>query len=389
MGSLTYWNTKFPSPVLDYWITVGFSDIPSSPGLKTMYMLDACLAVGLGSLYSKWSHLSGLKTALWAFIICTDGQAECEVCSKPLFSSQSLHICRRKQGRVCSKKCAHALIAVEDPDHVKRRMLARRATCEAEYGGPTASSSKAVTDKQSKSLKARWLSDGEAITLARRTTNLDRHGDPSGWSITRREAQSARIVAHFADPSVAAKRVESVRKAYADPKRRRSISKKSKDTFSSRNNGVDCWQHLPDAAETLSKSAAARGRLKVFSKYGREWKLQGSEPSALEYLVQLHSVSSDCVEHGSAVPRFEYTLKRNRFYYPDFFLNTKNIIVEVKSPYTAYGIDGHWRMLKAKSKAVLAGGYKFCLIMVSGTRIRHLFFSPTTTLTEVKGLLRI
>jgi hypothetical protein len=104
---------------------------------------------------------------------------------------------------------------------------------------------------------------------------------------------------------------------------------------------------------------------------GKQFKLQGFEPLALKLLAAKVPVKDILV--GKEVPRFFYYDKasdRPRNYYPDFYVKSKNCIVEVKSDYTLLGDDDWLRVVKAKRQAVLDKGYDFKLLVFNAREER-------------------
>lgn len=124
-----------------------------------------------------------------------------------------------------------------------------------------------------------------------------------------------------------------------------------------------------------------------FSKYtqyktnlgGRDIKVQGYEPQALKYLTEKLGISPDDIrceeEFGDALNiRYKYGGKM-RTYYPDIYVVSKRLIVEVKSSHTLglyHKKKRGWSMTCAKAIACRKKGYKFMLLLMDqrGNRIR-------------------
>lgn len=122
-------------------------------------------------------------------------------------------------------------------------------------------------------------------------------------------------------------------------------------------------------------------RKKVFKKYkqyhyqffGRQLLVQGYERQGLDYLVAAGFNPADILTEGEFGDglrlRYKYR-KRIRTYMPDMFIRTENIIVEVKSVVTM-GLKGRkkrgWSMNQAKAIACHKRGYRFCILLMTGS----------------------
>jgi hypothetical protein len=131
-----------------------------------------------------------------------------------------------------------------------------------------------------------------------------------------------------------------------------------------------------------NKAVVRRTRKKaVFKKYkqyhyqfyGRQLLVQGYERQGLDYLVAAGFKPDDILtetEFGDGL-RIRYTYrKRVRTYMPDIFIRNENIIVEVKSVVTM-GLKGRkkrgWSMNQAKAIACHKRGFKFCVLLMTGS----------------------
>ena len=87
--------------------------------------------------------------------------------------------------------------------------------------------------------------------------------------------------------------------------------------------------------------------------------IQGYEHFALDFLVKLYE-ESDIFTH-KGVPTIKYKFKnKNHIYYPDIFIPSENLIIEVKSIYT------YKRYLEknlAKQQACIDKGYNFMFMI--------------------------
>ena len=111
----------------------------------------------------------------------------------------------------------------------------------------------------------------------------------------------------------------------------------------------------------------------------RQVKVQGYEPQAIEYLTTELGISPDDIrceeEFGNGLDiRYKYRGKM-RTYFPDIYVISKRLIVEVKSVHTL-GLNHNkqrgFSMTKAKAIACHEKGYKFMLLLLDkkGRRLR-------------------
>lgn len=103
---------------------------------------------------------------------------------------------------------------------------------------------------------------------------------------------------------------------------------------------------------------------------GRDFRVQGYEPHFIRYLARKDKASVKELAYGKDVPRFSYRDKSpntgkmtDRTYRPDFYVPSKNLVVEVKSTYTAAGRKEWLTNLKRKRQSVLDAGYRFLLVV--------------------------
>lgn len=96
---------------------------------------------------------------------------------------------------------------------------------------------------------------------------------------------------------------------------------------------------------------------------------QGYEKQALLYLTKNAGIEPtkilDQPKHKISI-RYIHKDKK-RIYHPDFYVPSKNEIIEVKSTYTMCGTKEMWSTLKAKRNACLNNGYIFQLIVMTAT----------------------
>lgn len=110
--------------------------------------------------------------------------------------------------------------------------------------------------------------------------------------------------------------------------------------------------------------------------------LQGYEPLALEWLRQVKKVRlSRIFEHTHPDPKkrppifmYKGADGRTHRYYPDFWIPDRNLVIEVKSEWTAGKFNPEWKAkLAAKANAVKALGFEFRLLVMNPNGTRQKF----------------
>ena len=90
---------------------------------------------------------------------------------------------------------------------------------------------------------------------------------------------------------------------------------------------------------------------------GKIIKVQGYEPFALNYLLALYK-EEDIVTNRKDTPEFWYyttDLKKHR-YYPDIYIKSVNMVIEIKSTWTNIK---HIEVDELKKQCVIKNGYKY------------------------------
>jgi len=129
----------------------------------------------------------------------------------------------------------------------------------------------------------------------------------------------------------------------------------------------------PVVKRTRRKAVFKKYKQYHYQFYGRQLLVQGYERQGLDYLVEAGFKPEDILtegEFGDALKiRYKYR-KRMRTYMPDIFIRGENIIVEVKSVVTM-GLKGRkkrgWSMNQAKARACHDRGFKFCILLMTGS----------------------
>lgn len=131
-------------------------------------------------------------------------------------------------------------------------------------------------------------------------------------------------------------------------------------------------------------------RYKIVSIGGKKFKVQGYEPFALIYMTTVLRVAAKNIMAGKRIPYVQYTFKnRERTHYPDFWIESENRLVEVKSPWTL-GIVGakkhkdYFEELKAKRAGAIAAGFTYSLLVFNGSGERMPMPKNWHTLTKAE-----
>lgn len=133
--------------------------------------------------------------------------------------------------------------------------------------------------------------------------------------------------------------------------------------------GVEHPMHLKEFFDKVQKTSFLRKEFTLPS--GKKIFLQGNEPFCLNILLKQYK--EDEILHGfNNMPKFIYKMDdKIKRYYPDFYIPSQNLIIEVKSLYT-YNLELEQNILKEKS--VLDMGYKYQLYFFNskGTQINYI-----------------
>jgi len=88
---------------------------------------------------------------------------------------------------------------------------------------------------------------------------------------------------------------------------------------------------------------------------GRIIKYQGYEGRYIPTLIKKYGESNICF-HGDNIPRIKYVYNGiTKYYFPDFYIPSKNLIIEIKSNFT---LNANKEVNEAKFKSTVDAGYK-------------------------------
>jgi hypothetical protein len=152
----------------------------------------------------------------------------------------------------------------------------------------------------------------------------------------------------------------NIKKFGGHPKRNKEVQEKWKNTCMEKYGGHP--NQNPDVQAKAEKTSFKHRDYTMPS--GKIVKIQGYENIALTELLQHFSEEEIHVGRG-VVPHVKYTCNegKQRVYYPDFYIEPLNTIVEIKSDWT---LQLQTCRLEEKAKAVLKAGYNFEVWIYNG-----------------------
>ena len=237
-----------------------------------------------------------IKEKLWNF--CHDNKTipKCD-CGNPVKFSNSF---KTGYNRFCSCKCAQKSQDVRD---------ARQKTNLCRLGVEHNFASKDVIEKKKKTWMEKYGVDNPAK-----------------------------------DKRVSAKGVQTKIDRYGEEWLRTSFQRATLKKY-----GVDNWVQVPELYQKFSEKNSNK---KYLLPSGREVHVQGYEAWALDILLNSFSETELCIHRG--VPSIRYEIDgKLRVHYPDIFIPSRNLLIEVKSVYTFKSL--YEKNMKKANAAVLAG----------------------------------
>lgn len=204
----------------------------------------------------------------------------------------------------------------------------------------------------------------KGIRLKTESTNLERYGNTQGWNFDKIKITNLK------------------RFGVENPQQNKEIKLKTIATNIERYGqggfnpiqtkatnleryGVEYAIQNPIIFEKIQRSQVqARYKYKSFiTPNGRTIWYQGYEKYIIEYLFDAGIIEADLLNDRYQVPVISYTFEnKNRKYFPDIFIKSKNMLIEVKSSYT---FDKEIQKNLAKQKAAKEAGYHHIIIIWS------------------------
>lgn len=149
-----------------------------------------------------------------------------------------------------------------------------------------------------------------------------------------------------------------------------STHSRKKQTYMDRY-GVENPMQNPVIYET---SNINRYKFKAVDIHGRRFShLQGFEPQGITYLIENMDIDVNHIQTGRKVPTIKYKFEgKNKTYYPDIYVCSKNLLVEIKCEYT---YNNMLELNQAKRSAAIDAGYDYLTIIFdnSGKAIKEIF----------------
>lgn len=244
---------------------------------------------------------------------------------------------------------------VDHPFKDEKVKLKRLETFQSNYGTDNPAKSVVVQNKMKTTTLERYGVENvgqsnspfrSQIDTTRTKTLQDRYGVTSAFSI----------------PGVIDQRRDTWISKYGEshPHKCAHVRDKYTETVQSKW-GVD---HPMQDAAILDKcvKSAKKSKQYVFPS-GKKIIVQGHEPQALDVLLSEGVSEDQIINLRTEMPKLWYLNDNNKEsrYYPDFYIPSMNLLVEVKSEYTAQIRPD---LIEKKKQAVLDAGYKYRLMIL-------------------------
>jgi len=237
----------------------------------------------------------------------------------------------------------------------KQAILARRkATNLDKYGVDNVSHSQTVKDK----IGAWHKEHAEEVQAKIRQTSLERYGVESTNSLPEVKAKKKAVFQerYGVDHQL---KIDSVRASVA-AKNKANAPERLVKTI---NTNLERYgvRNVSQVYEYHEKKSKSRFKYKDYTMpSGKVVRVQGYEDRALDELLLTHCEEEIAV-HGDSVPVIKYTGLdgKEHTYFPDIFIPTKNLIIEVKSTYTFDGQTEWYETNLLKEQATKDAGYNF------------------------------
>lgn len=115
-----------------------------------------------------------------------------------------------------------------------------------------------------------------------------------------------------------------------------------------------------------NETLTCRSFYKDYFLYGKRINIQGYEKVVLDYLQ--HDLKINDIKAGSKdFLSIKYFYGKQRLYFPDIFIPSMNLVIEVKSDWT---YKNHAEVCDAKSSATFEQGYNVLLLMITSREAR-------------------
>ena len=151
------------------------------------------------------------------------------------------------------------------------------------------------------------------------------------------------------------------RTSFGNPMQNSETVKKAQDTLFERTG----FKYALQNPESFQKSQKIRYKTLILPS-NKEIKFQGYENVAILELIKTFS-EEDLELVGENIPTIWYAMDgKKRRYYPDIYISSKNLIIEVKSTWT---YNQHYERNQLKRQACIDLGYEFEFWICSNTKV--------------------
>ena len=137
---------------------------------------------------------------------------------------------------------------------------------------------------------------------------------------------------------------------------------KSQDKY-----GVDNPSQAQEVKDKIQENRTPYKSYNYMLPSGKIVKLQGYEGRGLDLLLKEYKEEEIII--GRDCPKFNYIWNGDRKYYPDFYIPSKNLIVEVKSTWT---MKAQYERNLLKEKACRRAGFDFQFMVFTASELLHL-----------------
>ena len=111
---------------------------------------------------------------------------------------------------------------------------------------------------------------------------------------------------------------------------------------------------------------------KYFTLDNKTFCYQGFERYVIECLVSKFGFSVDDIFVGRDVPRIKYSGNKSGVYYPDIFVKSLNLIIEVKSEFTLFGTNENMFIRNCnKQQSIIDSGYNAVIICLYNSLVEE------------------
>lgn len=308
--------------------------------------------------------------------LITVSGAYCKICTRTRWTQKKNatnlerygHI-NPTQGEEISKRIKEKLIETYGVDNLFKLPIIKekiKQTVKDKYGVEYISQSKIVRQKMKETSLKKYGTENpaqsEVVKAKMRKTNMERYGVEQCMhhKAVHDKSKKTMIERYGVDHTMKhpvflekAKQTFMAHYGVSNPNKDPTIRAKIRKTCLERY-GYEVASQSPEIMEKTQNNGKKYKPFTMPSGIIRN--VQGYEPFALKELLQVYS-EDDIKTDRKDVPRITYeTNGKKRYYFPDIYIPSKNLIIEVKSTWTAKSKCDN---IKEKEEATLATGYSF------------------------------